>query len=176
MQLPNILHRRDCLLHPKEMLTPSYHPKRIHFGLHTLTLPLPVTSFFPRQSPPNPITFSGQLASWDQSIVGKSTRIKAKRSLGLGPPITPIAFVSAFRGFRVASSSSGTSSIPGLISRGTEHLPGCPHQDQHGVVVSFAQGSGHATRPGERVSRSCRLLSQSLRPQNFKFYIFPSSY
>jgi hypothetical protein len=31
--------------------------------------------------------------------------------------------VSAFRGFRVASSSSGTLSIPGLRSQGTGHLP-----------------------------------------------------
>jgi hypothetical protein len=32
------------------------------------------------------------LAGWDKSVVGKSTRVKTKRSLGLGPLITPIAF------------------------------------------------------------------------------------
>jgi hypothetical protein len=79
MQLRDILHRRDCLLHPKEMLTPSYHPKRFHFGVRTLTLPLPAASFFPRHSHPliRSLSLAG-LAGWDQSIVGKSTRVKTK--------------------------------------------------------------------------------------------------
>jgi hypothetical protein len=92
IQLRDILHGRDCLLHRKEMLTPSYHPKRFHFGVRTLTLPHPVASFFPRHSHPLIRSLSpARLAGWDQSIVGRSRRVKAKRSLGLGPPITPIA-------------------------------------------------------------------------------------
>jgi hypothetical protein len=74
MQLRDILHGRDCLLHPKEMLTPSYHPKRFHFGVPTLTLPLPVASFFPRHSHPLIRSLSlAWLTGWDPSGNGKKT-------------------------------------------------------------------------------------------------------
>lgn len=59
---------------------------------------------------------------------------------------------------RVASSSSGTLSIPGLRSRGTEYLPA----SRLTWCGSFAQGSDRRPRPGEQVSRSHRMLSQSL--------------
>ena len=95
MQPRNILHGRNCL--PQSQGNPltlnAIQRRRGQIyrrpGVCTLSLPL-FASFYP-----HPLVLSLSLvglAGLDQSIVVKSTCVKTKRSLGLGPPITRIVF------------------------------------------------------------------------------------